>query len=208
VRVTEEVKRRTRARLLEAAERLVRTEGIEAVTTRDVAVAAGVGHGTLFNYFASREAMALALCDVLLARAAADVARSASPPASFEESLFAYVAACLRRLKPLRAGAGVLLASLLVAPDADGGDEAAEAPSRVRRAVVGALEETARRHAPERAMSATSRQLWASLVVGVVCAWARDPSPHQEDTLALLDRATRLFVASLDSDVPPEPGRE
>ena len=198
MRVTAQVKQQTRARLLEAAERLVRDEGVDAVTTRDVALAAGVGHGTLFNYFASREALLLALCDVFLSRAAVDAERGAPRLASLEEGLFAYVAACLRRLKPLRTGAGVLLASLLAAPDADGAEEgSSDAPARVRRAIVSALEGLRVRHRPDRPLSLTSRQLWASLFVGVVCAWARDASPHQEDTLALLDQSLAMFVGWL-----------
>src|SRR5262245_30706280 len=100
MRVTAETKRRTRVRLLEAAERLVRERGFEAITTRDVAALAGIGHGTLFNYFASREAMGLALCDVFLARAATDAARRRAPDASLTEDLFAHASACLRRLAP------------------------------------------------------------------------------------------------------------
>jgi len=54
--------------------------------------------------------------------------------------------------------------------------------------------------------SATSLQLYASLFVGIVCFWSRDASPRQEDTLALLDRATRLFAASLDDAAEPSKG--
>jgi hypothetical protein len=38
-------------------------------------------------------------------------------------------------------------------------------------------------------------QLYWTLYLGVVAYWAADDSPHQEDTLALLDRSTKLFAA-------------
>lgn len=45
--------------------------------------------------------------------------------------------------------------------------------------------------------SAVILHLYWSLYVGVLAFWSRDESQNQQDTLALLDRCTRLFVASL-----------
>jgi AcrR family transcriptional regulator len=210
VRVTQHQKKRTRVRLVETAERLVRERGLDAVTTRDVAADAGVGHGTLFNYFASREAMGLALCDVLLARAAEDAAKRRAAGGSLEEDLFAHGAACLRRLAPLRARAGSLLASVLAVadeppPDAD---VTPGQPLRVRSRLLDEVRAIVEIRRPGRPASATSLQLYASLFVGIVCFWSRDASPRQEDTLALLDRATRLFAASLDDAAEPSKGDE
>jgi AcrR family transcriptional regulator len=46
---------------VDATALVVRREGIEAVTTKHVAKLAGVGVGTLYQYFATREALLLAL---------------------------------------------------------------------------------------------------------------------------------------------------
>lgn len=54
---------RNRIRVLEAARRLVDQRGAEAVTMDDVAVAAGVGKGTLFRRFGSRAALMRELLD-------------------------------------------------------------------------------------------------------------------------------------------------
>ena len=54
---------RNRARLLEAAARLVAERGAEHVTMREVAEAAGLGKGTLFRRFGDREGLLLALLD-------------------------------------------------------------------------------------------------------------------------------------------------
>src|SRR4051794_36705275 len=52
---------RNRVALLEAAERLVATRGIDAVTMDAVAAEAGVGKGTVFRRFDSREGLMAAL---------------------------------------------------------------------------------------------------------------------------------------------------
>lgn len=54
---------RNRALLLDAARRLIAERGAEAVTMDDVAVAAGVGKGTLFRRFGSRAGLMLVLLD-------------------------------------------------------------------------------------------------------------------------------------------------
>lgn len=54
---------RNRVLLLDAARRLVIERGAEAVTTDDIAVAAGVGKGTLFRRFGSRAGLMAVLLD-------------------------------------------------------------------------------------------------------------------------------------------------
>jgi AcrR family transcriptional regulator len=54
---------RNRALLLEAARSLIAERGPDAVTTDDIAAAAGVGKGTLFRRFGSRAGLMLVLLD-------------------------------------------------------------------------------------------------------------------------------------------------
>src|SRR5438874_1615741 len=70
MRITNQAKAATRDRILEtAAERF--TQGSwETTTTRDIAAAAGIANGTLFNYFASREAIVAALIEAAMPAAA------------------------------------------------------------------------------------------------------------------------------------------
>jgi AcrR family transcriptional regulator len=49
--------------LLEAARRLIAERGADAVTTDDIAAAAGVGKGTLFRRFGSRAGLMIVLLD-------------------------------------------------------------------------------------------------------------------------------------------------
>jgi AcrR family transcriptional regulator len=54
---------RNRTLLLDAARRLIAERGPDAVTTDDIAVAAGVGKGTLFRRFGSRAGLMMVLLD-------------------------------------------------------------------------------------------------------------------------------------------------
>jgi AcrR family transcriptional regulator len=54
---------RNRARLLEAARRLVNSRGAHGVTMDDIAAAAGVGKGTLFRRFGTRAGLMMVLLD-------------------------------------------------------------------------------------------------------------------------------------------------
>lgn len=54
---------RNRALLLQAARNLVAERGADAVTTDDIAAAAGVGKGTLFRRFGSRAGLMMVLLD-------------------------------------------------------------------------------------------------------------------------------------------------
>src|SRR5262245_50808496 len=105
MRVTAETKAATRERILDAAQRLFAGQGFESATTRDIAREAEIAAGTLFNYFPTKEAIALCLVSAAYAQAAdrlgADLARKADP-LTLEEELFAHVAAGLRKLKPFR----------------------------------------------------------------------------------------------------------
>jgi AcrR family transcriptional regulator len=59
MRVTAETKEATRKGILEVAEKQFAQQGFDAATTRDIARAARIGVGTLFNYFPTKDSIAL-----------------------------------------------------------------------------------------------------------------------------------------------------
>lgn len=60
---TQERSRRRVSEILDAAERLVVEHGLEALTTRDIAQAAGVPVASLYQYFGDKEEVLLALAE-------------------------------------------------------------------------------------------------------------------------------------------------
>ncbi len=190
MRVTAEAKAATRQRILEAARQLFAARGFDSSTARDIADAAGIASGTLFNYFPTKEALLASLAALAVAGLDGEFEKSAGD--SLEEDLFAFVAAGLRKLKPLRKHIPVLLETALNPLATALGEEA-------QSLRVSHLETVARlakkRGAGE--LSAVALHLYWTLYTGLLMFWAQDRSPKQEDTLALLDDSLAMFVGWL-----------
>jgi AcrR family transcriptional regulator len=192
MRVTLETRVATRQRILHVAHQLFAAQGFDATTTREIARAAGLASGTLFNYFPSKEAVVACLAAESLEKSYGDFERARDPSASFEEELFALVAAGLRRLKPLRHYLPVALdfpLSPLATPAGDG--------QWLRVSHLEKVSQLGCRQGFDE-LSAVALQMYWSLYTGLLFFWAEDASPRQEDTLALLDHSVEMFVGWLD----------
>ncbi|HWW62701.1 MAG TPA: TetR/AcrR family transcriptional regulator, partial [Thermoanaerobaculia bacterium] len=168
MRVTAETKEATRQAILEVTRQLLRERGWENVSSREIAAAAGIANGTLFNYFPTKEA----IVGALVAEALGEANGATRGEVSVEERLFALIFAGLRRLRPYRTFLPYVIDAIL-------------APA----------ERTARSHDTERirdehlvqvevivgcALTAVQRHLYWSLYTGIVTFWVRDASPKQE----------------------------
>jgi AcrR family transcriptional regulator len=208
MRVTEQTKSATRKRIVEAAQQLFAAEGFEAATTRDIASAAKIATGTLFNYFPTKESIALSLISDAHAlaeeRFQADSSRESDEPLSLDEELFAHVAAVLRKLKPYRKYLTTVLDTSLSPLSSDRSD----GTPALRAGHLETVSQIALRHGLQDALSAVALHLYWTLYVGVLAFWSKDTSPRQEDTLALLDQSLAMFVGWLathaNSIAPPE----
>ncbi|MFQ5495290.1 MAG: TetR family transcriptional regulator [Phycisphaerae bacterium] len=205
MRINNKAKQETEKRILDAAERLFTTHGFGETTTRDIAVEADIAVGTLFNYFPTKEALALRLVADAAEKAGQEPSATGESSAldfgTLEEALLAHVAAELRYLRPFRGFVrNVLERSLspFVAGDGEGDQATAFRINHIetlRRLTV------VYRASPPPGPSALTLHLYWTLYLGVLAFWAADNSPNQEDTLALLDQSIRLFVASLRTQV-------
>ncbi len=203
MRISAQAKAETRQRLLAAARRLFEARGFGSTSTRDLAAAAGVASGTLFNYFPTKEALAMALVAEALERGQERFRAGRRGGESLEEELFAHVAAELRELEPTRAFLGeVLETALSPFVRAGGGPEgrsgAAELGEELRLRHLETVAELLAQHGRGAAQGFVSIHLYWTLYLGVLGFWSRDASPNQEDTLVVLDRSVRLFTASID----------
>jgi AcrR family transcriptional regulator len=191
MRVTVQTKSATRQRILQSARRLFADNGFDATTTRDIAHAAGIAAGTLFNYFPTKETILASLASEALA----EVSDPTESAVSLDEALFSLIAAGLRKLKPFRRHLPVLLETALSPLAIKTPHESAAALRTSQLEAVAALA-AADGHAP---LSPTALQLYWTLYTGVLAFWAADSSPRQEDTLALLDDSLDMYVAWLRS---------
>jgi AcrR family transcriptional regulator len=195
MRVTAETKAATRDAILASARRLFAEQGFDCTTTRDIAREAEIASGTLFNYFATKEAIVACMANEALDETLASF--DASDADSFEEGLYSLIAITLRKLKPVRKYLPALLTSLL-SPLADNA-EGVSASLRVMH--LEAVARLAAKHGYGE-LSPAAMQLYWALYIGALVFWADDKSPKQEDTLALIDDSLNMFVAWLDSPSP------
>ena len=119
---------------------------------------------------------------------------------SLEEDLFAHVAAGLRELEPYRGFLGEVLETAMSPFSRAAVTEQGE---EVRIRHLETVAELLRTHDPRGAAEAqgiVSAHLYWTLYLGVLAFWTKDASPHQEETLVVLDRSLRLFVASIAAE--------
>jgi AcrR family transcriptional regulator len=194
MRITQEAKIATEQRILEAAVKLFRTAGWESTTTREIASAAGIAAGTLFNYFPCKEAIAASLIADALDQTGQEAADRPPELSSLEEDLFTFIWNGLKRLRKYRNFLAPA-AEILFSPLAQFSPERPGDGIRVRHLEV--VEQLIAAHHGNTPLRAVTLQLYWTLYLGVFAYWAADRSPHQEDTLALLDQSLKLFIASL-----------
>ena len=192
MRVTAETKEATRRKILDTSQELFRTAGYEATTTRDIAQAAGIATGTLFNYFPTKEAIVAGL--VVGSQNRSVNSFKAEDHDSLNEALFAHAAACMRVLKPYRKYlTPVLETALSPLVESNRNDVGPSLRTDHLETVV----ELARRYKLDAALTPVALHMYWTLYLGVLTFWANDKSPKQEDTLALLDQSLAMFVSWL-----------
>ncbi len=205
MRVTAEKKRETRRRIVEGARNLFNDKGFEQTTTRDIAEAAGIAAGTMFNYFPTKEALAMTIVDEALQEAGTEFEGRLRGDETLDEALFAHVAVGLRHLAPHRNYVGEVLETAL-SPFAR--EPVCEQAQEFRVSHLETVQELIASHGPPtiRTPSVMTMHLYWTLYLGVLSFWAADESPNREDTLVVLDESMRLFVGSLSPE--SENGRE
>ncbi len=194
MRITAEAKETTRRKILAAAQDLFRAVGFDTTTTRDIAKAAHIATGTLFNYFPTKEA--IVTCMVTEAQpVAAQI--NAEEHETLEEALFAHAANSMRLIRPYRKFLLPLLEttwSPLAKPAAD------DAGQSLRTAHLETVEQLARPFVDAQRLTPVASQMYWTLYLGVLAHWINDKSPKQEDTLALLDQSIAMFVGWLQGE--------
>jgi len=193
MRITAQAKLETRERILETAAKLFTGTGWEGTTTREIAAAAGIATGTLFNYFETKEAIATCLIGEALQQAEQDFVARTHDQESLEEELFAFIWGGLKRLRQYRQFLAPAVETIF-SPLAQFSPGRTGDPIRVRH--LETVQEILGRQGMQ-APGAVTMQLYWTLYLGVFAVWSADESPNQEDTLALLDQSLSLFAASL-----------
>jgi AcrR family transcriptional regulator len=194
MRITAETKIATGQRILHTAARLFSAAGWDNTTTREIAAAAGIATGTLFNYFQSKEAIAATLISEALEQAQEEFEGRPRDLEPLEEALFSFIWTGFKRLRGYRKFLSPA-AETIFSPLAQYSPE--RPGDSIRVSHLEAVERIISGHSITGPLPVVTLQLYWTLYLGVFGYWAADPSPNQEDTLALLDQSLNLFIASL-----------
>ncbi|HXN45890.1 MAG TPA: TetR/AcrR family transcriptional regulator [Bryobacteraceae bacterium] len=103
-----------RSQILSAAIDLFSRRGIDAVTIDEIAAAADVGKGTIYNYFATKEDIVVAFMADLEARIAPTIARSRPGTRPVDRVLADYILLHFRLKAPYHAFVRVFLAQMFL----------------------------------------------------------------------------------------------
>lgn len=191
MRISEQAKQENRTRILEKAAEIFNNKGFEDSTTRDIALAAGLAAGTLFNYFPSKETLAMTMVSEALVQGREDYLRRCTGREDLAEELFLFVASGLRRLRPLRPFLGpVLERSLSPFPRKNVCQEGETA----RQEHLAAVQAILSRHGFTEAPDYVAMTMYWSLYLGILAFWSNDSSPNQEASQALIDYSICMFV--------------
>ena len=192
-------KETTRSRIVAAALALFKAKGFDATTTKAIARRARVAEGTVFNYFPTKEDIALHFFGLEVDFAIAAVRGNARlRRAPLEEQLFALVHSQLEFLAPYERfiGAAVVQAlrpgSKLGVFSVDGQESRVRYLTFVQELIDAASK---KRRASPLAMFGT-QAFWV-FYMGCVLYWLHDSSPDKQNTLAFLDRSLKIGVAIL-----------
>lgn len=185
-------------RVVEAALALFREKGFDATTTKAIARRARVAEGTVFNYFETKEDIALYFFELEVDHAIEVVKRSSRlRRASLEEKLFALIQAQLEFLQPHQRFIGAaFIHALRPASKLGYSGQAIALRNRYLTFVRELIDESVPE--PHSGLFAwfAPPAFWI-YYLGILLFWLNDESPGKENTLALLDRSLKLGVMLL-----------
>jgi AcrR family transcriptional regulator len=200
MRARELNKERTKKRILHVALVLFRKKGFRQATMRDIAQAAGIALGTTYNYFPTKEHLALYFFEQALERVLLRHRAEMPARASLEEKIFQLIALELEEIAPYQEFLNVLVveATLPSSPLHPFGLDVQTLKSRHLDYVAGLLREAMDRgELPALGFEAMMLSAFWVFHLGIVIFWLNDESPHKEDTWVLLDKSLRFILGAL-----------
>ena len=188
-----------RKRIVTAALTLFQTKGFDATTTKAIARKAGIAEGTVFNYFRTKEDIALHFFEQEVDQAIASVRENPRlRKAPLEEKFFALVHSQLEFLAPYEKfiGAAFIHALKPASPLGIFSHRAQE----LRHRYVGFVQELLDESLPKNqynALTVLAPEVFWIYYLGALLYWLHDSSPGKQNTLAFLDRSLAIGVSVL-----------
>jgi AcrR family transcriptional regulator len=194
-------KEATRQRIVTAALRLFEAKGFDRTATKEIARRARVAEGTVFNYFETKDDIALHFFEQEVDHAIAAVRKNRRlRTAPLEERLFALVQQQIEFLAPYEHFIGTaFVQSLRPSSKIAFSARAFELRNRYTAFVQELIDESIPQQRSPLGWVAP-HAFWI-FYLGVLLYWLHDTSPGKESTLAFLDRSLHLGAAILRKGV-------
>ena len=186
MRISKKAKQETDCRILKAAEKLFLSKGYEDTTTRDIASSAGIATGTLFNYYKTKESLAMRLVYNAMLQGQEDFTGRKSGEEEIGEEIFMIMTGELRRLRPYRSFIGPVLESGLSLFIKNSSSSLGES---LRLQHLHKIEEIVNRHGCFEVPFEVAASLYWSLYLGILAHWCRDESDRIARAICTRDRS-------------------
>ena len=193
-----------RRRIVKSALNLFQTKGFATTTTKAIARKAGIAEGTVFNYFRSKEDIALSFFEEEVDHAIAAVRDNPRlRKAPLEEKLFTLVHSQLEYLAPYERFIGAALIHALNPASHLGpfSHRAQQLRHRYLAFVTELVEESAAKQQHSTISWLVTEAFWI-YYLGVLLFWLYDSSEDKQHTLAFLDRSLHVGVSFLTNGRP------
>ena len=190
-------KQEIRERIVKAALSLFQTKGFDSTTTKAIARKAKIAEGTVFNYFKSKDDIALYFFEEEVDQAMAAVRDNPRlRKAPLEEKLFTLVHSQLEFLAPYERFIGTALIHALkpASPLGPFSHRAQELRHRYLRFVEELIEESMPKHR-QGPLNFLAPEVFWIYYMGALLYWLYDSSEGKQNTLAFLDRSLSIGVA-------------
>lgn len=192
-------KEEIRERIVKAALDLFQTKGFDATTTKAIAKKARIAEGTVFNYFKSKDDIALYFFEQEVDQAMTAVRENPRlSKAPLEEKLFALVHSQLEFLAHHERfiGAALIHALRPASPLGPFSHRAQELRHRYLGFVENLIKESVPKHQQSPFTFFAPEVFWI-YYLGVLLYWLYDLSEGKQNTLAFLDRSLKVGVSML-----------
>lgn len=211
MRTREVNKERTKRRILDVALGMFQDKGFRLTTMRDIAEAAGIALGTTYNYFPTKEHIALFFFEQALGRVLARHRRECPADASLEEKIFALIALEIEEVEPYQEFLNVVVVQATVPTSPLHPFSLDTQPLKNRyleyvASLVRAAEEDG--ELPPLGFESMLLSAFWIFHTGIVLFWLNDTSEHKADTWSLLDKSLRFILGALRQGGSLEPRQE
>lgn len=199
MRISQQAKQENRNKILTVAKELFITKGFEDTTTRDVAQATGMATGTLFNYFPSKETLAMHIVRKALQQGYEDYKNRKTGEENLSEELYLFIFSGLRKLQPYHSFLGpVFERSLSPFPRKTLCVEG----EATKKNQLHAVSRIIHSHGFDMSENTMISIMYWSVYLGILAFWVNDESPKQQESHAFIDYALHFFVHAISGTEP------